>query len=544
MIRTSFAVLLASAGLALTAADGPGIGNLDWQALGVKPLETIAVIDKGTGVPRGTGYVTMHRGYLLVMFSNDGGGGAGSGGMAFLDISDPRTPKKVFSTADDPRYAADKPDACGALREAHGFTLWGDILAQTTNKGLVPAPNKKPAAKKDGAVLKSAAGAGDAVPAADGTGIQFWDLADVQAPKKLANLNLPGLDGGDYSNTPWWLAWQGGRYLYVAGTEKGLYIVDASDPRQPRLVDRGGKPNPIPPAELGNFRINVVAVVGNLMALAMTDGKGLSLCDISDPAHPRLLSTVRDPGVGYSMLLNGNRIYGTGGALSKPKPGTPPPADGNSDPGRSGVRIFDISNPAAIPPARIATHTAVGGKGGYGVIQDDTFFYGSSESLGHLGVGGTAEPVLRAEIKLAPPGVSKPDWDFGTPLGNFVYAGNDHGGSAFYIHQQAPDRTGPRVNMVVPADGAAQQAVTSRVGLTFTDQLLCDSLAPATVTVRKKGGTPLAGRYTHQLGMVNFWPDQPLEAKTTYEVVVAKDGVKDLAGNGCAEAFTSSFSTR
>ena len=44
----------------------------------------------------GHGWVAMHRGYLVVIFSKDGG--KGNGGISFVDVSDPRKPRVVLPT--------------------------------------------------------------------------------------------------------------------------------------------------------------------------------------------------------------------------------------------------------------------------------------------------------------------------------------------------------------------------------------------------------------------------------------------------------------
>ncbi|MCH8844882.1 MAG: Ig-like domain-containing protein [SAR324 cluster bacterium] len=100
------------------------------------------------------------------------------------------------------------------------------------------------------------------------------------------------------------------------------------------------------------------------------------------------------------------------------------------------------------------------------------------------------------------------------------------------------------VNMVNPKDGASGQPVTSRVGLTFTDQVDLASVDLSTVIVRRRGAlAPLPGRFSHQTGIVNFWPDAPLAPNAVYEVLVPAGGVRDYAGNATPTGFSSLFST-
>src|SRR5262249_21132640 len=99
------------------------------------------------------------------------------------------------------------------------------------------------------------------------------------------------------------------------------------------------------------------------------------------------------------------------------------------------------------------------------------------------------------------------------------------------------------VNMVVPRNNATNQALTSRVGLTFTDQIDLRSVNTNTCIIRPLGGAALPGRYSHQTGIINFWPDQLFQPNTTYEVVVPTGGIRDLVSNAVSLSFTSRFTT-
>jgi len=57
------------------------------------------------------------------------------------------------------------------------------------------------------------------------------------------------------------------------------------------------------------------------------------------------------------------------------------------------------------------------------------------------------------------------------------------------------------------------------------------------------GGDALAGKYSGQTGIVNFFPGNTLDPDTTYEVVVAAGGIHDCAANAVEAEFTSVFST-
>ncbi|MCW1924501.1 Ig-like domain-containing protein [Luteolibacter arcticus] len=475
-----------------SAADGPGLGNVAFAPQ--EHLSTLARFESTTGAPHGHGFVAMHKGYLVVPFSLDGGGGLDESGFAFYNVSDPRAVQLTFTTEGNPAYALGSPNNPGDLGEPHGysFTRFGgrDYVCFTQN---IRQPNR--------------------------SGLQVWDFTemDVPAPAKVSQIGLPGLNGGDYAPRAWWVFWQGGRYAYVAGTSSGLFVVDLTDPANPTLVSQRTTTQ----LGFGNHATNVVFAVGNLLVLTGSQPlnsetkTGLATYDISDPANPVLLDHVTEL-AGYSSMVNGNRIYGA----------------------RAKAYVWDISNPADI--VLEDTGPANPSKGGYGTVQDDFFLYGSSTRYMKLDVGTLPFTSVHTH---APTGFIQADWDFAVALGNLAFLGNDHSGSAMVVHQTEPDTTGPVVNMVNPAPDSLNLALTSRVGLTFTDAIDLRSVDASTVTIRPVGGAPLAGRYSHQTGIVNFWPDQPLQPDTSYQIHLPAGGVKDYAGNGLATAHTSLFST-
>ncbi|PXA04398.1 hypothetical protein DDZ13_07655 [Coraliomargarita sinensis] len=478
-------------------AVGPGIGNLTYSEseLFTGTTTPLSTINSSVGVPQGTGMVYMLNGYLLVPFSADGAGNGSSGGFALLDISDPRAITDVFTTdGNSPYRDTASANFAGGVGEPHSFSIRGDVVCLAVNK-----PG----------------------------GVEFWDFSDMgdgtaadpPVPQKISRFLLPGLENSGYNRSAFAVAWQGD-YVYVAGTGLGLYIVDASDPSNPVLANRGaGLPNPIPPTQLGNFPVGFAQPLGNLLVISKTDnGAGLTTFDISDPLNPVLLFTSTSYDSEYSTIINGNRIIG---------------ANGN---------MWDISDPAS--PAFIATpdDIAGAGKGGYCVVQDNFLHIGMSNSYLKVDISGAGSSTVGKVF----PGVSNADYDFATAAGNLVIVGDDHAkGTPIYPHQTAPDTTGPEVNMVVPVDGSLNQALTTRVGLTFTDMVEVDDIDTSSFIVRKLGtGTPLSGTYTIQTaGVVNFAPDIPFEVDSSYEVVVPDGTIRDWAGNLNSNVFTSTFST-
>ena len=219
------------------------------------------------------------------------------------------------------------------------------------------------------------------------------------------------------------------------------------------------------------------------------------------------------------------------------------------------MHVWDISNPEDLQYLKSFErgagcdgdthgHCASGGT----ETQDGFLFFGGS----HFGVYKwnleTGDLVGHSGPYLKPGGEVKTDYydlDYPSVFGNLVVgASEDHYQGVFIIpHQAEPDNTPPEVNMVVPADGETNQAVTSRVGLTFTDGIDATSVTTETFIVRKSGGSALPGKYSFYKSIVNFSPDEPLEQNASYEVVVPAGGVTDYMGNATTEQFVSAFGT-
>jgi len=471
---------------ALASQSSPvSLPNLTYSASEVgKPIATIRSMDTAGNV-RGHSRVAMYKGYLLVPYAVDSG--QPGGGLSFYDLTDPRHPVLVEQVDEAP------------LREAHGFGFSSSYPG-------------------DYAVFQAIGG------------IEIWDLTSITHPVMKHYHRLEGIKASDYTEGAWWSFFQA-PYVFVGGSGLGLYVVDATDVNHPQTIAH------LDTGVTGGTRIGPVFAVGNLLVASSMDEAGYFTFDISDPAHPRILQLAIPGPDGtpnpdapsiYSSMFNGNRIYGAG-------------TDNR-------LHVTDVSNPSVIRTVGASEDRLVAGgtthvldRGGYVEVQDGCAFSGFSNQFAKIDVSDPTHPHV---VLTGSSGIGGRDEDFATVLGNLVFVGSDHPvGSVLVPHQAAPDTTPPAVNMVNPKNGAMNQALTTRVGLTFTDSIDVRTLGSSSCIVRPVGGAALPGKYSSQTGIVNFSPDAPLAPNTTYEVVIPAGGLRDQVGNAVAVGFTSRFST-
>lgn len=427
--------------------------------------------------------VLMLDGYLVMPWAHE----AGRGGLSVWTLNDPCRPEHV-GTAVEPQ-----------MRETHaaGVSFMGGRWMVTTSL----------------------------------RGILFWDIADFRAMRVARDFALPGVTYPDsYRRVVLSTFWQA-PYVYVGAADNGVFIVDASDPRAPRLV---GTYVPSPA-----FRVGGVHAIGNLLVVMATEGSRTELLDISDPARPRPIpggsflitdGTEVRPGVprvmpAYFGHVNGNRAYYARHVLG------------------GGLITYDITDPSA--PRFVSSYQYQGGpaNGGYVFLKEDVAFVGLSNRGVALDLADARSPRVLTEFRMTG------DLDTVNPIGNVVVLSVDDDAvptqsSTVVPFRAAPDRRAPRVNMVVPRDGATGQALTTRVGLTFDEFVDVHTVWRGSLQVREAGSTaPLDGHYSGQEGAVNFWPARPLRPSTRYEVVVPAGGVRDYSGNAVATEFRASFTT-
>ena len=150
---------------------------------------------------------------------------------------------------------------------------------------------------------------------ADGTGgIRIFDASPAWKTPAEAPVEAGSYRTGGYV----YRVVASGSVAFAANGDRGLRILDVSDPAAP--------------SELGSLRTDDAHDVAVQKGIAyVADGNsGLRVVDVSDPAHPAAVSRPIG-GNALNLALSGNLLL-VGGS--------------------SGVRIFDITNPRAPPSER------------------------------------------------------------------------------------------------------------------------------------------------------------------------------------------------
>ena len=350
-----------------------------------------------------------------------------------------------------------------------------------------------------------------------GRGIDLWGIDNVHQPVLLSGLELPNINYGDVHHAVWGVAWEGD-YIFAGATSNGLYIVDASNPTKPKLVAS------IPTSELGGIKAGPLFALGNLLVITTPKANaGVVTMDISNPASPILLDFVKPEKSsyigsfygGHAHLLNPFRTY-----------------DVTTDP--SNIRLIGSDGTPASQYMSFADgYLFLGG------------VRGGSEGIWKYGLGDPSDLKLIGRI---PGRNSRWDDQFSVPIGNLIAISDDENvngyvGSFLAVHATEPDTQPPVVEYSNPPDGAVDQALSSRVALAFSDEIEFTSVDSSTLIVRPIGGQALTGKWGYTQTVVTFWPDQPLQPDTDYEVVAIAGGITDLVGNALANDFRSAFRT-
>ncbi|HEX8310611.1 MAG TPA: Ig-like domain-containing protein, partial [Chthoniobacteraceae bacterium] len=491
MFATRLAANLAALSLALSsasAAEGPGVPNIAYD-----PSRTGEVLSK-VDPQKAISAILLHRGYLFVPMGADHGGGQGVGAFAFYDASNPSAPRSIFDSRNSTsRYHTPGTlDYVGDWAEQHHIPVSGSLSLISERRS-------------------------------SSAGFVIFDLAplyddDSQThPRTISRYSYPGVTSpSNYDGYSFAPAWQGQRYVYAPTGANGLFVVDTADLQNLVLLAHRSR------SQLGNLTLRQAIPIGNLMILATTALESTFdavFMDISDPANPVQISTLRGP-QGYQGFVYGSAFYGGGTPLQR----------------------HDFTNPANVVTTTMNAAPNFD-RPEYGFGQDGYLFIGHDPGATKWRLNAnTADFVSRVDS-----GVND-NHAFITPLGNLIAVTSDHNNDRkllIGIHGPDKDVTGPVPLYVSPVNGKTSAHRLSRVGISFSDTIDPLTINSSTMIVREFGSaTAIPGTYSTMVGIVNFVPNAPLAPDTTYEVVLTAGGVKDQSGNGVpAEMVVSQFST-
>lgn len=416
---------------------------------------------------------------------------SGNSLMAMYDISDPTDPEQLSF--------AKSPGATGAEAEGHqvSFAKYGETFYVATIQGR---------------------------------GIDIWDITDARNPEHVKAIQIDGINYGDFTEAVWGIAWQG-TTIYVGGTNTGLHVIDADDPANASLVKS------IPQGQLGNVNAGPLFAVGNLLAITTPkDNAGVATLDISDPHNPMILDSMLPGTKSYIGWFYRHHIY-----LLNP------------------IRVYDVlSDPTDITEVN---GNRPGGYWEYMSFQDGYMFAGrirpdpGADKIDVSDLGNFQhESSIIGRRDLSGNAAPENDDQFTVAVGNLLVLSDDqlattgpnsgtYAGTVIAVHDTEPDTTPPHVDTIIPRDGATGQATTTRVGISFTDNVELATVDNRSFIVRPMGGEALEGTFSVTMSVLNFEPSEPLQPGTTYEVVLPAGGVKDYVGNG-VEEFTATFTTQ
>ncbi len=429
--------------------------------------------------------VTMFDGYLLMPWAPE----YSQGGFTFWDFSDPCAPTPVGTGYSE------------TMRESHsiGFSSLGGRWA-VVNYLELPL-------------------------LADASGIEFWDVADPSAPAPVAGIGLPGGVYPDaYARVSLSVFWQV-PYVYVAGADNGIWIVDAADPENPVLVSQY-QFEPI-------LRAGQVQAIGNLLVVTSAEGPRTALLDISEPESPQPIpggdfeatDGMGEPREAYFTNVEGGFVY-----YARKE-------------GAGGIFVWDIRDPES---PSFAGEILSDGNGGYVFLKEGLAFVGESRFAAIYDVRDLSAITEVTRLTLTG------DLDTITPIGNVAVLSVDDDamedqGSAVVPYAAEPDTDAPSVSWVYPADGATDLPLTSRFGVTFDEFVDVKSAWEGSVRLYETGTDPdetrVDGVVSAQEVFVNFHPFCPLEPGTSYTLEIPAGGIVDFNGNAVAETFTATFTT-
>ncbi len=425
--------------------------------------------------------VMPYRGHLVLPWSPE----FGSGGLSLFDMSDP----------------------CDPVKEGEG---WAQLMRETHALGFLHLPEGEDHP-------------GDYA-ATNGTlGIQIWDLTTLESPEELVYLQLPDIFYPDSYARPVLSLFWAHPWLYVAGADNGVYVVDTRDPGNPELASRYTWDPPL--------RAAGVFVIGDTLLVHAAEGTHVAMLDVSDPSDPQPIPGGEfhtADGDGETWEAYHGNVAGDLALFARKESG-------------GGVMVYDWSDPS--DPFYLGDVWTEGGNGGYVFYDEGYAFTGES----HWGKVYDLRDL--DDITEVGTGSLAGDLDTNTPYGNVMILSvdddaEDEQSSAVVPWTSAPDTTGPTLLRVEPEDGQLDVALTSRVGLGFDEPLEPSSVYGGSVRLFDEQGLAVEGWGSAQENIATFTPKADLRPGTTYTIEVVEGGIEDINANRLEQTWTSTFTTR
>ncbi|MEC7984921.1 MAG: Ig-like domain-containing protein [Myxococcota bacterium] len=424
--------------------------------------------------------IIPYRGHLVMPWVPEWG----RGGLSFFDMSDPCNPQKEGEGFHE------------RMRESHAI-------------GFMHLPDGDPHA-------------GEYAVTTGVLGIQFWDIADLSNIEMINYMEIEGVFYPDsYTRVVLSLFWQY-PYVYIAAADNGIYIVDATNPRETELVNQYVFDPPL--------RTAGVFALGNTLFVSSAEGMEAALLDISNPTEPQALGGGRfnsldadgEPRESYHANLAGSY------ALFAQKEGG------------GGVMIHDISDPNQ--PTHVSSVHSPGGNSGYVFYDEGYLFLGDS----HWAKVYDARDIHN--IQEIGTGYLAGDLDTITPYGNVAILSVDDDAEDEIASVVMPwhtdiDLTGPLALFINPPDGSENVPTSSRIGIGFNEMVEPTSIFPGSVQLIAEDGTHVEGWAGAQENTAFFTPKQPLQPGTSYTFQVLAGGARDVNNNSIEETVTSTFRT-
>ncbi len=470
-----------------------------------KPEElgkVLSWIDCGKGLSA----VSYHKGLMIAPMSFDFGGGLGDGAVVAYNVDDPKNPISFFDSRDYKKKYHDEnsPDYLGDISENHGMYFHEDkvLLAE---KGL----------GKAGFLIL------DLGP--------LYDNDKKTLPKVVCRYVFPDVQETTvYDGFSFAPAWAGGRYVYAPTGSNGVYIVDTQNLEEPKLVSHLTK------SQLYNQTLRAANPIGDLLVLSpaaiASTTADLVFIDVSNPEFPSLLNrhTIK---IGYQGIVYGTKFYN--GAYS-----------GNRGKDKvSEVLAYDFKDVNNIKNIELGKVESLI-KAEYLYVKDKELYIGHYPGLSKWKLENDS---LVFDVAIEPEFPKANDYAFVSPLGNLTVVTSDHIVKSrinIGVNQIEPDTKGPELEHINPVNGQKNVALTTKIGISFSDFISNQTLENGGVIVKERGSSKVIPcDFGHGMGIVHAIPKKPLRSNVTYDVFITKN-LKDIVGNSYeGEELAGSFST-